>query len=283
MTVFVPIIEDFFNLRQSVFALIPFIYYNNFIKLERQILFMKKTISIILVLAMLLCFAGCSNKKTYYTDKEHFEISYYPNSADGSVFANGINGIQIVMNTPNVESGQGEIALFESENDREIFRYDMRMDTNHIFFNTSKSPAYAQTIILLPEGETFESGKSYYVTMDEKCFYIDDIKGFSPEIKKGDWEFTIAEYGIDGNINDIPIIYLVGSKIEVPVKLGDGAASAILSFDNVSVLSAEIRELRTSGVFELDTLSEGTSAINIMFLDEDGKYLETLGFNVTVK
>lgn len=245
---------------------------------------MKKILALILAMLMIVVlFAGCNNKKTYYTDKEHFALTLYPNSADGKVFANGINSIQIVMNTPNVVSGTGEIALYEKDTDREIFRYDVRMDAKLFLINQTKSPAVTQIIILLPEGEAFESGKTYYVTMDPDCFYIDDIKGNTGEVKKGEWEFTIADYGIDGRINDIPVIYLKDSVITVPVKLSGDAVSAVLLYDNLSVVSSDVRELRQTGKFELDAIGEGSSVISIMFLDKDGKLLETLGFTVTVK
>lgn len=244
---------------------------------------MKKFLALFLATTLLLlCFTGCSNRKTYYTDKENFELKLYPNNTDGQV-ASGVNSIQMIMNTPNVESGSGEIAVFEKDTDKEILRYDIRLDNDSIYFNSSTSPAYSQVIIILPKDKSFEQGKTYYVTVDEKFLYIDDIKGFNGEIKKGDWEFTIADYGIDGNINDIPNVYLVGDKIELPVKVTGKAASAILSYDNVSVLKSDLRELRENGTFCIDTLSAGTSSIEVMFLDEEGKYIETFGFNVTVK
>ena len=81
----------------------------------------------------------------------------------------------------------------------------------------------------------------------------------------------------------MPITYLVGSTVSVPVKLGDNAVHAVLLYDNVSVLNSDLRELSESGTFEIETLSAGTSTISIMFLDENGMYVDTLGFTITVK
>lgn len=252
---------------------------------ERMFSNMKKIIAVILALVlMLVCLSGClRNQKTYYTDKENFEMVFYPDSSDGKVFASGLNAIQLVMNTPNVEAGTGELCIYDAADDRLMARYDLRMDDDKIFLNTSTDPAFSQIVVFLPEGEYFESGKSYYVTMDEKCFYIDDIKGFNGVVEKGDWEFTIADYGYDGNISEMPVVYLVGDVISVPVKLDDSVASAVLMYDNVSVVNSDLRELRESGTFEIETLAEGTTAISVMFLDEDGRYVETLAFNVTIK
>lgn len=246
---------------------------------------MKKITALILALTFLiLCFSGCArSQKVYYTDKENFEMVLYPNSAEGKVFAAGLNAVQIVMNTPNVEPGNGEVCIYDAEDDRLMARYDVRMDDDKMFINTGKSPAYAQLIIFLPEGEYFQSGKTYYVTMDEECFYIDDIKGYNGTVKKGDWQFTIADYGYDGNISEMPITYLVGDVISVPVKIAGNAASAVLMYDNVSVVNSDLRELRENGTFEISAIAEGTTSISVMFLDEDGKYIETLAFNVTVK
>lgn len=246
---------------------------------------MKKIAAVMLALVMvLLCFSGCANnKKTYYTDKEHFEMKLYPNSENGEKFAAGLNAVQIVLNTPNVEAGTGEIAIYKASNDELMVKYDMRIDSKKIFINTSKDPAYAQIIVFLPEDQYFESGETYYVTMDEKFIYVDDIKASTEGVGKGEWEFTIADYGYDGNISEMPTTYLAGDPIEIPIKLGDNAAHAVLLYDNVSVLSADLRELNQSGKFTLETLSAGTSTVSVMFLDADGMYLETLGFTVTVK
>lgn len=246
---------------------------------------MKKFIALALGLLMLvLCFGGCArNQKTYYTDKENFEMKLYPDGSDGSTFSSGLNAVQVVMNTPNVESGSGEVKIFRKSDDHMLVNYDVRMDEKKIYINTSTDPAFSQVIIPLPEGEAFESGETYYVTMDEKAFYIDDIKGFSGLIEKGDWEFTIADYGYDGNIGEMPITYLVGDTIEVPVKLGDSATTAVLLYDNVSAVESDLRMLSENGKFEVKAIHEGTVNISVMFLDENGKYLETLAFNVTVK
>lgn len=246
---------------------------------------MKKIAAVMLALVMvLLCFSGCAqNNKTRYTDKENFEMKLYPNSENGEKFAAGLNAVQIIINTPNVEAGTGEIAIYKASDDELMVKYDMRLDNKKIFINTSKDPAYAQIIVFLPEDQCFESGETYYVTMDEKFIYVDDIKASTEGVAKGEWEFTIADYGYDGNISEMPSTYLVGDAVEIPIKLGDNAAHAVLLYDNVSVLSADRRELNADGTFEVETLSAGTSTISVMFLDADGMYLETLGFTVTVK
>lgn len=247
---------------------------------------MKKIAAVVLALVMvLLCLSGCSNnnKPTHYTDAENLEVKLYPNSKDGETFASGINAIQIIINTPNVESGAGEIAIYKSSNDELIAVYDVRLDNKEIYMNTGTDPAYAQIIIPIPEDKTFEAGESYYVTMDEKCFYVDDIKGYTEAAEKGDWEFTIANYGYDGNVAEMPITYLSGTTVSIPIKLADEAVQAILLYDNVSVVSAERRALSESGTFEIETLQAGTATISVMFLDKDGYNIDTLGFSITVK
>ena len=71
---------------------------------------MKKFAAAALALVMvLLCFSGCANnKKTFYTDKDNFEMKLYPN---GEKVASGLTAVQIIVNTPNVEAGAGEIAI----------------------------------------------------------------------------------------------------------------------------------------------------------------------------
>lgn len=243
---------------------------------------MKKFAAAALALVMvLLCFSGCANnKKTFYTDKDNFEMKLYPN---GEKVASGLTAVQIIVNTPNVEAGAGEIAIYKASDDELMVKYDMRLDGKKIYINTSNDPAYSQIIVPLPTDKCFESGESYYVTMDEKFIYVDDIKGSTKKVEKGEWEFTVANYGYDGNIAEMPITYLVGSTVSVPVKLGDNAVHAVLLYDNVSVLNSDLRELSESGTFEIETLSAGTSTISIMFLDENGMYVDTLGFTITVK
>ena len=119
--------------------------------------------------------------------------------------------------------------------------------------------------------------------MDEKFIYVDDIKDFVGEVKEGEWEFTVAEFGYDGNITEMPTIYLVGDTIEIPVALADEATLAVLNYDNVAVVSAEQRALFENGTFTLEAIQAGTTAISVMFIDENGNHIETLAFTVTIK
>lgn len=246
---------------------------------------MKKIIAVILgLMLVMLSVSGCAmSGVTHYVDEETFEVKFYPMSDEGQTFASGLTALQIVMNTPNVEMGTGELAVYRASDNKEILRYDARMDTDYIYINSGTNPAYAQLIVMLPEGECFEMGETYYVTMDEKFFYVDDIHGFVGDIHEGDWEFTVGNYGYDGNISEMPVIYLVGDVIEIPVALADEADMAILMYDNVSVVSTDLRALDESGTFTLDAIQAGTATISVMFLKEDGTHLETLGFTVTVK
>ena len=246
--------------------------------------FMKKIVAVILgLMLIMLSVTGCARPDPHYVTEEDFEVEFYPISNENKTFASGLTALQIVMNTPNVELGTGEIAVTSVSDGKEIFRYDARMDGDHIFLNSSTNPAYAQLIIMLPEGEVFEMGETYTVDMDEKFFYIDDVKGFVGDYLDSEWEFTIGNYGYDGNISEMPITYLVGDTIEIPVAVADEAAIAVLNYDNVSVVSAEQRARVESGVFTLEAIQAGTTTISIMFLDEEGMHIETLGFTVTVK
>ena len=245
---------------------------------------MKKMLALVLgLMLILLCVTGCARPDPKYVTPEEFKVEFYPMSKDGKTFASGLSAIQIVMNTPNVEMGAGEIVVTRVSDGKEIIRYDARMDTDYIFINKGTKPAYAQLIVMLPKGESFEMGETYSVTMDEKVFYVDDIKGFVGDIAEGEWEFTIGNFGYDGNISEMPAVYLVGDTIEIPVAVGDEAAQAVLLYDNVSVVSAEQRALSENGTFKLEAVGEGVSTISVMFLDENGMHVETLGFTVTVK
>lgn len=249
------------------------------------IIFMKKIIAVILgLMLIMLSVTGCAKPRTtHYVDEETFEIQFYPVSTDGKVFASGLNALQVVTNTPNVEMGTGEVAVIRNSDGKEILRYDARMDTDMIFMNSGINPAFAQLIIMLPEGECFEMGESYTVEMDDKFFYIDDVHGFVGDYLEGEWEFTIGNYGYDGNISEMPSTYLVGDTIEIPVAIADDAVMAVLLYDNVSVVSAEQRVRVKNGTFTLDAIQAGTTTVSIMFVDENGMELETLGFTLTIK
>ena len=245
---------------------------------------MKKMLAVILgLMLIMLSVTGCARPDPTYVSKEDFEVKFYPVSDEGKTFASGLTALQIVMNPPNVELGTGEIVVTKVSDGKEIFRYDARMDGDHVFLNSGTNPAYAQLIIMLPEGVVFEMGETYSVTMDEKFFYVDDIKGFVGDFMEDEWEFTIGNYGYDGNITELPRTYLVGDTIEIPVALGDEAAIAVLLYDNVSVVSAEQRARVQDGTFELEAIGAGTSTVSVMFLDENGMHIETLGFTITVK
>ena len=245
---------------------------------------MKKMLAVMLgLILIMLSVTGCARPDPHYVTEEDFDIEFYPVSDEGQTFASGLTALQIVMNTPNVELGTGEIAVTRVSDGKEVLRYDARMDGDHIFLNSGTNPAYAQLIIMLPEGEVFEMGETYTVAMDDKFFYVDDVKGFVGDFLDKEWKFTIGNYGYDGNITELPITYLVGDTIEIPVALGDEAAIAVLLYDNVSVVSAEQRARVQDGTFELEAIGEGTTTVSVMFLDEAGMHIETLGFTITVK
>ncbi len=245
---------------------------------------MKKMLAVMLgLMIILLSVTGCARPDPTYVTEEDFDVEFYPMSTEGQTFASGLTAIQIVMNTPNVEMGTGELQIFKSSNDERIARYDARMDTDYIYMNSNTNPAYAQLIIFLPDGQVFEAGESYYVTVDEKFFYVDDVKDFVGGIEKGEWEFTIGNYGYDGKITEMPTTYLVGDTIEIPVAIADEAAMAVLMYDNVAVVEAEQRALLENGTFILKAVQAGNTAISVMFLDEEGMHIETLAFTVTVK
>ena len=246
---------------------------------------MKKIIAVILgLMLIMLSITGCAKPKTtHYVDEETISVNFYPVSEEGKTFASGLTALQVVINTPNVEMGTGEIAVTRVSDGKEILRYDARMDTDMIFLNSGKNPPFAQLIIMLPAGECFEKGETYSVEIDDKFFYIDDVHGFIGDYLEGEWEFTIGNYGYDGNITEMPNTYLVGDVIEIPVSIADEAVMAVLLYDNVSVVSAEQRVRVKDGVFTLDAINAGTSTISVMFIDEAGRAIETLGFTVTVK
>lgn len=243
---------------------------------------MKKLIAVILcTMLLILTISGCARNTTvHYVDETTFEDVYYP--ANGSVVASGVTAVQIVINTPNIELGTGELAIFKADG-TELVRYDARMDNNKVFIDTGKNPAFARLTIFLPEGQYFEMGESYYVTVDEKFFYVDDFHGFIDKIEAHEWEFTIADYGYNGNITEMPTTYLVGDTIEIPVALSEDAAFAVISYDNLAVVNSELRLISKSGTFELECLQAGSSVVSVTFLKADGTHLETLGFTVTVK
>ncbi len=289
--VFWPFFGQFMN-KRSIFAYI-FKMYLIFLRIyiimpfrcsERMFINMKRIVAVVLgLMFIMLSVTGCARPDPTYVTEEDFEVQFYPMSEDGKTFACGLTALQVVINTPNVEMGTGEIAVTKVSDGTEVFRYDARMDTDYIFINSGKNPAYAQLIIMLPKGECFEMGETYSVTMDEKFFYVDDIKGFVGDIHEGEWEFTIGNYGYDGNISEMPSTYLVGDTIEIPVAVADEAAMAVLLYDNVSVVTAEKRAFTESGVFELEAVGEGSATVSVMFLDENGMHIETLGFTLTVK
>ena len=245
---------------------------------------MKKIIALVLALMLIMLCTGCArgNQVTHYVDEETIEVKVYPSSEEGEVFASGLTAVQLIFNTPNVELGHGEFIVTRDSDGAEILRYDARMDGSKVFMNTGSNPAFAQVIVMLPEGEYFEMGETYTVSVDEKFFYIDDVHGFIGDYADT-WSFTVGNYGYDGNITEMPTVYLVGDTIEIPVAVADEAALAVLLYDNVSVVASEERAKTESGTFYLETLQAGVTTISIMFLDAEGMHIETLGFTVTVK
>lgn len=244
---------------------------------------MIKKLIVTVVSAVLIAMlgSGCAAMtKKSYTSPEDFEAFYHPKSGDASVkFAAGSNSIQIVTNSPTTEPVLGHITIY-NEDDTVFQDYDIRT-TEDIYYQNDTQNLRSYLICLT--SRSFEAGHSYYVTMGGEVLYVDDIKGYVGEVKKGDWVFHIANYGIEGNISDIPVTYLVGDKISIPVMIADECANAFLVIDDETVAKTETRRLDGSGSFEIDTLKAGAFQATVEFLDQDGKYLDGISVNFTVK
>ncbi len=244
---------------------------------------MKKKLFFTLISAILIVVlsSGCAAmaKKQYVTPEE-FEVYYYPKSENDSMkFAAGSNSVQIVTNSPTTETVLGNITIYNE--DGTVFQdYDIRT-TEDVYFQNDTDNLRSYLICLT--SQSFQAGHSYYVTMGGEVLYVDDIQGYVGEIKKDDWVFHIANYGIKGNINDIPASYLVGDKISIPVMVTDECANAFLVISDETVASTEIRRLDADGSFELETLKTGTFQATVTFLDQAGKYLDGISMNFTVK
>ncbi len=244
---------------------------------------MKKRLALAMALVLMLAlFSGCTQTK-HYIQPEDFEIYFYPKSADDSVkFAAGTNSLQIIMNTPTAEGGAGKISIYRLSDDSLFAQYDVRTDKN-IYLQTNTAAASSTIVVLLTDNLVFEPGESYYVTMDEQTFYVDDLKDFAGEVKKGDWVFHMADFGIDGNINDLPDTYLVGDTIEIPVLVAAPAAQAVLTIYDETMFGAETRSIQEPGKLSVSAKKAGTGQIGVMYLDADGKWLDSTLFTFTVK
>ena len=244
--------------------------------MTKKLLFTLVSVVLIAVLG-----SGCAAmaKKTYTTPEE-FEVFFHPKSEDASTtVAAGSNSIQIITNSPTTETVLGHITIY-NEDDTVFQDYDIRT-TEDVYYKNDTDNVRSYLICLT--SQSFEAGHSYYVTMGGEVLYVDDIKGYVGEIKKGDWVFHVANYGIEGNISDIPIAYLVGDKISIPVTIADECANAFLVISDETVAGAEIRRLDGNGSFEIEALKAGTFQATIEFLDQEGQYLDAISMSFTVK
>ena len=244
---------------------------------------MKKALSILFAAVFLLtAMSGCARAQNYI-EPEEFEIYYYPKSTDENVkFAAGTNSMQIIMNTPTAEAGVGNISIYKLSDDSLVAQYDVRINDN-IYLKTDKTAQTSTIVILLDDRLMFEAGESYYVTVDEKTFYVDDLSGYSGAVEKGDWVIHVADYGLGCNIHDIPSTYLVGDTIEIPVEVAGEAAQAVLTIYNENLFGAEYRSVSESGTLKLEAKAEGSGQVGVMYLDKDGKWLDSTLFTFTVK
>lgn len=244
----------------------------------------KKALLLVLAaLLMLTLLVGCTQTK-HYIKPEEFEIFYYPKSTDDSVkFAAGANSLQIIMNTPTAEGGAGNIEIHRLSDDSIFASYDIRTADNiYLKRNTGTNPN-STMVIILEDNLVFEAGESYYVTVGGETVYVDDLKGYAPAVEKGDWVFHIAQYGIDCNINDLPSTYLVGDVIEIPVKVEGEAAQAVLTIYDETIFGASYRSISETGVLKVDAKKEGAGMVAVMYLDKDGKWLDSTLFSFEVK
>lgn len=131
--------------------------------------------------------------------------------------------------------------------------------------------------------KSFEADSTYHITMDSGCFMTLDELVFSRELTVDDSLcFGTTSYGLNAADTSIMDTFVIGDTWNIGVFLDNTAVSAVVTGYDGRKVALDKSVLEKSGIFTLEFLSAGDSALEITFYDATGKKLNTISFSFTI-
>ncbi len=208
----------------------------------------------------------------------------FPSSVEGLEALQGSDVVTFYFEKPDVTAGDGLIGLYDAQSDALVSSVSVKdstlasfsmMDENGKTLSGWESGTMAD--ITFPDF-SFESGKSYYILMDEGAFCRGEIKSKALTDKEA-LTILVKDYGFNGLISSMA---KVGDTIDIPYVLGDSATSIELREYDLKLLSSSLSvgDSRKDHL-TLSCLSPGEASFRVFFLNGDN-VLDTTTFNVTI-
>lgn len=213
------------------------------------------------------------------------EVYFLP-LADGALM--GTNLLNVCARKTGLQPGDGVLALCRADgtavaeikfDDAQRVELGTLSDADRAFIGWEEEGTKA-TVIL---DEPLTQPGQYYVTLTENCLINPETGAGSKALEKGAWTFGVADYGIAGGSLFEKETCAVGETVTISVRLGDGAAKAVLSGFDPEMLEPVTAEVTADGDLALKCVKAGIAQWDVKLLDADGNVIDGTSIAVPVE
>ncbi|AOZ97847.1 hypothetical protein [Butyrivibrio hungatei] len=272
----------------------------------------KKLVSVILIsAAMVLSLTACGKKNT--TDNANADMSlaplvetlpqlteaspevesnsvglmaFYPNSNENMYALAGTNAVTFYFENKGIQLGDGKIGVYEAETNNIYSTVDVADTSSFVIdemdsVGTSLTGWESGTKIDVYFSKIFETGKSYYVLMDEGVFSLGSVSS-APVTNASLITFSVKNYGVDITGVNLKKTYKVGDTVALNVLVdSEGASMYALKEYDQTFITATPDSATTSSAVSLTFEKPGTPSVTIAFF-KGGKQVDSVTFSFPV-
>ncbi|WP_026653354.1 hypothetical protein [Butyrivibrio proteoclasticus] len=273
----------------------------------------KKLLSVILISAAVVMSLTACGKKSNATDTASEDVSlaplvetlpqlseatpevennsvglmaFYPNSNENMYALAGTNAITFYFENKGIQLGDGKIGVYEAETNNIYSTVDVADASSFVIgemdgVGTSLTGWESGTKIDVYFSKIFETGKNYYVLMDEGVFALGSVSS-APVTNASLITFSVKNYGVDITGLDLNKTYKVGDTVTLSVLVdGDGATMFALKEYDQTFITATPDSATTSSAVSLTFDKPGTPSVTIAFF-KGGKQVDSVTFSFPV-
>lgn len=266
---------------------------------------MNKRIIILVLLAMLVSSLGAAAQGTAWSNGQSPSQPYKgvppvdlskklgymvldPLHNDSVLTA--LTNLKIYLPRADVKAGAGSLRIREKGTEAPLETVSFA-DASRV--TVSAIDAEALALLYWESGVVFtvalkaapDAGKTYTVSMDPDCIVVDGNEAVgNPALDGGKgWTFTTsADAGVLSRTRTGGEMPKLGDSVSIQVKLGDGAASAMVFCDTEAVISDD-QPLSASGTLTARYEQAGTVRWGVALMDANGALLDVYHYEEQVQ
>ncbi len=196
-----------------------------------------------------------------------------PTTGSGRDMLFGTRELTLYFQRTGVKPGEGTLSVFRSSDDAAICSVNIAKSARSYtkddgVFSRLGWENGTRVVVSLPF--PLDHNETFYVTADKGCFVADDIE--SKAIKKGIWEFDVAEYGVIPELPSGSDVY-VGGSMEVMVYVHGRADKAMITTLDENRVRLSSTDTEKDRKIDAKFYQLGEDSFVVTFFDRDDNVL----------